>query len=219
MFLGREDGCAGAPGAWGWQRPPRHLTVLGSAPLQVPAPLPGGGQGAAPLAHHRWAPRVGRPDGSALAPRPAHGTGGEGPAHQHRSVPPSPIPLIPWVPPSAPGLSAGLWLPLGGWVSPRHPPYLVPLAPARCWDVAGRPWACITSASGHPAHHWVSARSAPLLWGCPESKVKPCPVLPGSSTFLEGLGTWAEGLGLAAGDGVAPRGDGLLHGGTSFASG
>lgn len=132
---------------------------------------------------------------------------------------PQPHPAYPLGPPLAPGLSAGLWLPLGGWVSPRHPPYLVPLAPARCWDVAGGPGARITSASGHPAHHWVSARSAPLLWGCPESKVQPCPVLPGSSTFLEGLGTQAEGLGLAAGDGVAPRGDGFLHGGTSFASG
>lgn len=145
-------------GAWGWQRAPRHLTVLGSAPLQVPAPLPGGGQGAAPLAHHRWAPRVGRPDGSALAPRPAHGTGGEGPAHQHRSVPPSPIPLIPWVPP---GTWALCWaLAASGWMGFSSPPPVSgAFGPSK---VLGCGWGT------RGTHHLCFRASSPPLGLCPQ---------------------------------------------------
>ncbi|CAM9830672.1 unnamed protein product [Bubo scandiacus] len=62
---------------------PPHRAHLCSAP-QVPAPLPGGGQGAAPFARRRQrAPRGGRPAGTALAPCPPHGAGWEGSAHQH----------------------------------------------------------------------------------------------------------------------------------------
>ena len=66
-----------------WLTPSRAL----SCRLQVPAAVPGRGQGAATLPRCGGAARVGRPVGAAVAARAVHVPERQGPAHQHRSAP------------------------------------------------------------------------------------------------------------------------------------
>lgn len=84
------EGGLAAPAA---ARPqPRWLTPSHAVSCrpQVPAAIPGRGQGAAALPRRGGAARVGRPVGAAVATRAVHVPERQGPAHQHWSAPRGP---------------------------------------------------------------------------------------------------------------------------------
>lgn len=217
----REAGlqCSGQEPGWCWSP---HHACLCSAP-QVPAPLPGGGQGAAPFARHgQWTPRVGRPDGAALAPCPPHGAGWEGSSHQHRSVPSAASPLL------LQQVLSPLPIPLCSLCASLLQPCVChPAAdafgPTKQLGSAQGPGMFTTSASGHLIHPWGSAYSSRVF-----SRASPALLLPGSVCSWTVWGIQADGLGAAGGREKgqqvmrcslpAPKGDSLWHGGAHFAS-